>query len=37
LEHVKSLRALGKAVEGVIIGKAFYDGKLSLADVLKAC
>jgi len=37
LEHVKSLHALGKAVEGVIIGKAFYDGKLSLADVLKAC
>jgi phosphoribosylformimino-5-aminoimidazole carboxamide ribotide isomerase len=36
LEHVQSLRVLGKAIEGVIIGKAFYDGKLSLVDVLRA-
>ncbi len=35
LEHVASLITLGKAIDGVIIGKAFYDGKLSLAAVLK--
>jgi phosphoribosylformimino-5-aminoimidazole carboxamide ribotide isomerase len=35
LEHVQSLHALGKAIDGVIIGKAFYDGKLSLADALR--
>jgi phosphoribosylformimino-5-aminoimidazole carboxamide ribotide isomerase len=35
LEHVQSLHALGKAIDGVIIGKALYDGKLSLADVLR--
>jgi phosphoribosylformimino-5-aminoimidazole carboxamide ribotide isomerase len=34
--HVESLLALGKAVEGVIIGKALYDGKLKLTDVLAA-
>ena len=35
LEHVRSLVALGKAVEGVIIGKALYDGKLKLAEALR--
>ncbi len=35
LEHVKSLKMLGGRIEGVIIGKAFYDGKLKLADVLQ--
>jgi phosphoribosylformimino-5-aminoimidazole carboxamide ribotide isomerase len=34
--HVESLATLGKAIDGVIIGKAFYDGKLKLADVLRA-
>ena len=36
IEHIQSLHVLGKAVEGVIIGKALYDGKLKLDDVLKA-
>jgi phosphoribosylformimino-5-aminoimidazole carboxamide ribotide isomerase len=36
LGHVESLRDLGARIAGVIIGKAFYDGKLSLADVLRA-
>jgi len=36
LDHVRSLHALGKAIDGVIIGKALYDGKLALADALQA-
>ena len=36
LAHVQSLVALGKCIDGVIVGKAFYDGKLKLADVLRA-
>ena len=36
IEHVRSLRTLGEAIEGVIIGKALYDGKLKLADALRA-
>ncbi len=35
LAHVESLLTLGAAVEGVIIGKALYDGKLQLADALR--
>jgi phosphoribosylformimino-5-aminoimidazole carboxamide ribotide isomerase len=35
-EHIRILRALGGQVRGVIIGKAIYDGKLKLADALKA-
>jgi phosphoribosylformimino-5-aminoimidazole carboxamide ribotide isomerase len=35
LGHVESLRDLGGRIEGVIIGKALYDGKLKLADVLR--
>jgi phosphoribosylformimino-5-aminoimidazole carboxamide ribotide isomerase len=34
--HVESLAGLGKSIDGVIIGKAIYDGKLKLADALKA-
>jgi phosphoribosylformimino-5-aminoimidazole carboxamide ribotide isomerase len=34
--HVESLRALGKAIGGVIIGKALYDGKLKLGEALAA-
>jgi len=34
LGHVESLRALGGRIEGVIIGKALYDGKLDLVDAL---
>ena len=33
-EHVRMLRALGDQISGVIIGKALYDGKLKLTDVL---
>lgn len=36
VEHVRSLRALGGRIDGAIIGKAFYDGKLKLADALQA-
>lgn len=36
LAHVESLRDLGIAIDGVIIGKALYDGKLSLADAVHA-
>jgi phosphoribosylformimino-5-aminoimidazole carboxamide ribotide isomerase len=34
--HVESLAGFGKSIDGVIIGKAIYDGKLNLADALKA-
>ncbi|MCE0496971.1 MAG: 1-(5-phosphoribosyl)-5-[(5-phosphoribosylamino)methylideneamino]imidazole-4-carboxamide isomerase [Methylacidiphilales bacterium] len=34
-EHVRKLHALGNQIGGVIIGKALYDGKLNLADVIK--
>lgn len=36
IEHIQSLRTLGEAIEGVIIGKALYDGKLKLADAIRA-
>lgn len=36
VEHVRALCALGGKVDGAIIGKAFYDGKLKLTDVLAA-
>jgi phosphoribosylformimino-5-aminoimidazole carboxamide ribotide isomerase len=36
LAHVQSLVALGKSIHGAIIGKAFYDGKLKLAEALRA-
>lgn len=36
IEHIQSLRTLGETIEGVIIGKALYDGKLNLADALRA-
>jgi len=36
IEHIASLRTLGEAIDGVIIGKALYDGKLKLADALRA-
>ncbi len=36
LDHVHALRALGGQIGGVIIGKALYDGKLALADALRA-
>jgi phosphoribosylformimino-5-aminoimidazole carboxamide ribotide isomerase len=34
IEHVRSLQTLGEVIEGVIIGKALYDGKLSLEEVI---
>ena len=36
LEHIQSLHTLGDAIEGVIIGKALYDGKLKLAEAIRA-
>jgi phosphoribosylformimino-5-aminoimidazole carboxamide ribotide isomerase len=35
IEHVQSLRTLGETIEGVIIGKALYDGRLDLANALR--
>ena len=35
IEHVRMLGLLGDQISGVIIGKALYDGKLNLADVMK--
>ncbi len=35
-DHVRALRGLGGQISGVIIGKALYDGKLSLVDALRA-
>jgi phosphoribosylformimino-5-aminoimidazole carboxamide ribotide isomerase len=36
LAHIESLRDLNARIEGAIVGKALYDGKLKLADVLQA-
>ena len=36
ISHVQSLAALGQSIDGVIIGKALYDGKLRLRDALQA-
>ena len=36
LEHIQSLHTLGDAIEGVIIGKALYDGKLKLTEAIRA-
>lgn len=36
LAHVESLRGIKARIDGVIIGKALYDGKLNLADAVKA-
>jgi phosphoribosylformimino-5-aminoimidazole carboxamide ribotide isomerase len=36
IEHIQSLRTLGEAITGVIIGKALYDGKLKLVDALQS-
>ena len=36
LDHVRALRDLGERIDGVIIGKALYDGKLKLAEAIEA-
>ena len=36
LGHIESLRALGDRINGVIVGKALYDGKLQLVDAIRA-
>jgi phosphoribosylformimino-5-aminoimidazole carboxamide ribotide isomerase len=36
VEDIRAIRALGSRVEGVIIGKALYEGKLTLPDAIKA-
>ena len=36
LAHVEALRELGSRIEGVIIGKAIYDGKLTVADAIRS-
>jgi phosphoribosylformimino-5-aminoimidazole carboxamide ribotide isomerase len=36
VEDLKAIQALGPRIEGAIVGKALYDGKLDLADAIKA-
>jgi len=36
VEDIMALRALGSRIEGVIIGKALYEGKLTLAAAIAA-
>jgi phosphoribosylformimino-5-aminoimidazole carboxamide ribotide isomerase len=36
LEDLRAVRALGPRVEGAIVGKALYDGKLDLPAALAA-
>jgi phosphoribosylformimino-5-aminoimidazole carboxamide ribotide isomerase len=36
LQHIESLLIQDERIEGVIIGKALYDGKLTVADAIKA-
>jgi phosphoribosylformimino-5-aminoimidazole carboxamide ribotide isomerase len=36
LQHIESLLTLDERIEGVIIGKALYDGKLTVAEAIKA-
>jgi phosphoribosylformimino-5-aminoimidazole carboxamide ribotide isomerase len=36
LDHIVSLCKLDARIEGVIIGKAIYDGKITVADAIKA-
>ena len=36
LEHIVSLRKLDARIEGVIVGKAIYDGKITVAEAIKA-
>jgi phosphoribosylformimino-5-aminoimidazole carboxamide ribotide isomerase len=36
LEHIESLCKLDARIEGVIVGKAIYDGKITVAEAIKA-
>jgi phosphoribosylformimino-5-aminoimidazole carboxamide ribotide isomerase len=36
VDDVRAIRAIGSRVAGVIVGKALYDGKLTLAEALAA-
>ena len=36
LAHMESLRNVKGRIEGVIIGKAIYEGKLTVAEAIKA-
>ncbi len=36
IEDLRAIRSLGPRIEGAIVGKALYDGKLSLPDAMKA-
>ncbi|MGH7208563.1 MAG: 1-(5-phosphoribosyl)-5-[(5-phosphoribosylamino)methylideneamino]imidazole-4-carboxamide isomerase [Nitrospiraceae bacterium] len=36
LDDIKAIKALGPKVEGVILGKALYEGKLNLAQAIAA-
>lgn len=36
VEDLRAIQSLGQRIEGAIVGKALYDGKLDLADAIKA-
>ena len=36
IEDLRAIQSLGQRIEGAIVGKALYDGKLDLADAIKA-
>ena len=36
VEDILAIKALGPRIEGVIVGKALYDGKLELKDAVRA-
>jgi phosphoribosylformimino-5-aminoimidazole carboxamide ribotide isomerase len=36
LEDLRAIRSLGPRIEGAIVGKALYDGKLDLQEAVAA-
>jgi phosphoribosylformimino-5-aminoimidazole carboxamide ribotide isomerase len=36
LDDLRAIRSLGPRIEGAIVGKALYDGKLDLEDAVAA-
>jgi phosphoribosylformimino-5-aminoimidazole carboxamide ribotide isomerase len=36
LDDLRAVQSLGPRIEGAIVGKALYDGKLNLRDAIRA-